>query len=86
MVQGKIDEMRVKLEGDVKSTLGELSDLKAKLAEKESMISRLNSLITQQERQISQLKVKMDKETFDTNLFLKVMIWPVLSRLLTEIG
>lgn len=79
MVQGKIDEMRVKLEGDVKSTLGELSDLKAKLAEKESMISRLNSLITQQERQISQLKVKMDKETFDTNLFLKVMIWPVLS-------
>lgn len=78
--------MRVKLEGDVKSTLGELSDLKAKLAEKESMISRLNSLITQQERQISQLKVKMDKETFDTNLFLKVMIWPVLSRLLTEIG
>lgn len=75
MVQGKVDELRTKLEGEVRTNLGELSELKTKVSEKENFITKLNSLLTQQEKQISQLKVKMDKETFDSNLFLKVIIY-----------
>ena len=74
MVQSKVDDLKMKLEMEFRSTLGELSDLKLRVTEKEDSITKLNTLISRQEKQISQLKIKMDRETFESSLFSKVAV------------